>query len=90
MRIFDFPKNPDERELAFDVLNFDEALSRDLDAILKLETQLSAEGVIPGRVDTPTNTLTVLVTDPTLTDDDVVALIKKFGFEVRPRRGGPE
>jgi len=85
MRLFGFPKNRDEREMYFEVLNFEAALARDSDAILKLETQLSAEGVIPGRVDTPTNTLTVLVTDPTLTDNDVVALINKYGFEVRPK-----
>jgi hypothetical protein len=86
MRLFDYPKNPDERQVCFDVLNFEAALARDPDAILKLETQLSAEGAIPGRVDMPTRTICVLVTDPDLTDNDVVALIARYGFEVQPRK----
>jgi hypothetical protein len=86
MRLFGFPKNPDEREVCFDVLNFEAALARDPDAILKLETELSAQGAIPGRVDMPTSTITVLVTDPTLTDSDVVTLISQYGFVVQPRK----
>lgn len=89
IRIFGFPRDPDERELHFDVLNFEGALARDRDAILKLETELSAEGAIPGRIDMPTNTITVVVTDPSLSDDDVAALIERYGFEVRPRKGDP-
>jgi hypothetical protein len=86
-----YPRVPGERLVCFDVANFEEALARNPYAIEQFETGAGHHGFLAARVDVPTNTICVSVTDPSLTDSDVAAAVAAFGFVVQPqpKEGNP-
>jgi hypothetical protein len=77
-----FPRVPGEHLVCFDVANFEEALARDPFAIERFERDAGHHGFVAARVDVPTKTICVSVTDPSLTDAEVAAAVAAFGFEV--------
>ena len=82
MRIFGWPPVKD-RYLCYDVDNFAEAGAVAIEAI---EDTLGESGALIGRIDVPSATLCVLVTDHNLSDEDVTRLVESYGFRVRRRK----
>jgi hypothetical protein len=69
--------------LCFDIDNFEEAFGRDHLAIEHVESALALRGAIPARVDFPTRTFCVTVTNPDLGPREVLSILATYGFRAR-------
>lgn len=84
MQLFGLFGSASERYVCFDVLNFESAPTG---AVARLETELPPQGAIPGRVDEPSKTICIRITDPSVSDEQAEAMVRGCGFEVRRKKG---
>ena len=69
--------------LCFDIANFDEAYSRDHLAVERTEAELARAGALPARVDFPSRTFCVTITNPDLKVETVLGIFASNGLQAR-------
>ena len=67
--------------LCFEIANFDEAYSRDHLAVERIEAALAHAGALPARVDFPSRTFCVTVTNPDLKVETVLSIFAMNGLQ---------
>jgi hypothetical protein len=69
--------------LCFDIANFDEAYSHDHLVVEHTEAALARAGALPARVDFPSRTFSVTVTNPDLKVETLLNIFASNGLQAR-------
>lgn len=71
--------------LCLDIDNFQEVYAHDNMAIERAEKALALRGALPARVDFPTRSFCLNVTNPDLGVEEVISILATYGFRARLR-----